>query len=785
MPAKCGCIFTPKHKGLANRGKFCYNIVKVIRYNKDTNMPKKRKTKKKSASSAPQHKLPAGFWQQVTALCLIAFSILLIVAWFGVGGPVLEWVQVTSLSVVGYTVYVLPFLLTYLGVEIFRVEKNKLPLTVKIGAILLVLWFAGFFGLFGSETLRYGGWIGDNLNGMMNQLVDGPVAGFIYILLIFVTFTWVASISIKDLFVSLWHLVQAEEFDDKNVKIMKTAASDGKDAVRPEPEFKVNVAGGSFMSKFGKKSGGKSDSDKSSDNDKSNSKPEEQTALVALNDPNWVQPGLDLLESHENPPDPGNVDDRKNIIRSTFAEFAINVAMTGANVGPKVTQYTLSPPSGVKLSRITQLDTNLALNLAAKTIRIEAPIPGQSAVGIEVPNVKSADVRMRPILEDKAWTSNHEPLSFVIGRDIAGVPIIGELNRMPHLLIAGQTNSGKSVMINTLLTSLLYRNSPSRMKLILVDPKQVEMSRYNDIPHLLTPIITKADKTLSALKWAVQEMDRRYKLLSEVGEVNIQDYNRSLGSPRKKIPVKDEKGNIQEHDAKEGAMPYIVIVIDEMADLMMEASKEVETLIIRIAQKARAVGIHLVLATQSPRADVITGLIKANIPAKIAFTVGNNMESRIILDQVGAEKLLGQGDMLYKTATMSKPARVQGAWVENKEVKKITDHLREQSPPQYDDEVISQHVELKGRGGMVTDSSDDYNDPKYLETVRYVIDAGQGSASTLQRRFKLGYNKAARYIDMMEDQSIVGPKNGSKPREVLVSSFEDAMGMNSDDDLDA
>ena len=446
-----------------------------------------------------------------------------------------------------------------------------------------------------------------------------------------------------------------------------------------------------------------------------------------------------------------------------------------------MTQYTLKPPSGVKLTRITALETNIALNLAAQSLRIEAPIPGKRAVGIEVPNIKAADVRLYGILSSKLWKSSQQPLNFAIGKDISGEAVVGELNKMPHLLIAGQTGSGKSVMINTLLTSLLYRNSPSEMKLILVDPKQVEMAPYEDIPHLLTPVITEPEKTISALKWAVNEMERRYKLLAAEKIRDIKSYNQKVQSGAKKVAVKDEDGNTQQHE--NGAMPYIVIVIDELADLMMVAARDVEALIVRLAQKARAVGIHLVLATQRPSVDVITGLIKANVPARIAFTVASQVDSRTILDQAGAEKLLGQGDMLMVTPSMTKPKRIQGAWVMDEEVVKITDHLRLQSAPQYNDEIIAQPVQLNGKGGVVMDFDTDKSDPTYQKALQLVVESGKASSSLLQRRLGIGYAKAARYIDTMEEQGIVGPASGSsKPRDVLVSSMDD-LGGGEDEDL--
>jgi S-DNA-T family DNA segregation ATPase FtsK/SpoIIIE len=336
-------------------------------------------------------------------------------------------------------------------------------------------------------------------------------------------------------------------------------------------------------------------------------------------------------------------------------------------------------------------------------------------------------------------------------------------------------------MINTLLTSLLFRNSPSELKLILVDPKQVEMAPYEDIPHLLTPIITEPEKTVSALKWAVNEMERRYKQMAALKIRNIKDYNAKVKSGGHKIAVADEDGNMQQHE--DGAMPYIVIVIDEMADLMMVAKRDVEALIVRIAQKARAVGIHLVLATQRPSVDVITGLIKANVPARIAFTVASQIDSMTILDQAGAEKLLGQGDMLLKTVTMPKPKRIQGAWVTDEEVAKITDHLRMQSAPQYNDEIISQPVQLNGKGGVIMDfdsAGGNSDDDMYNDAVRAVIEGRKASTSYLQRRLRIGYSRAARIMEEMEEQGIIGPADGSRPREVLVSSLEELNG--SDDE---
>lgn len=752
-------------------------------------MAKKRKStrgRKATKPAAPQHNLPAGFWAQVGAVLLIAVSVLYVVAWFNAGGPVLEWLQTVSLQLIGYAVYIIPLLFIYVAVEVFRAEDNKLPWVMKFATALMVVWFAGLFGLMvnnANETT--GGWLGTQLNTfVMLPLVNATVAGFIYVLLILITTLFVLRVSPFTVISKIWEWMQsnlreeermnkemiqkANNSDDAPVKLKFGGTKKDNFTQKTDGGLKLNVNAPDDVVGDDKKKPRLASLRGSVQQDK---QAEEKQALVSVSDPNWQPPSLDLLEEKQNPADAGDVQQNAQTIKDTLNEFNIEVEMEGANIGPKVTQYTLKPPSGVKLTRITALETNIALNLAASSLRMEAPIPGQKAVGIEVPNIKAADVRIRGILDSKQWKGTREPLAFAIGKDISGQAVIGELNKMPHLLIAGQTGSGKSVMINTLLSSLLYRNSPSEMKLILVDPKQVEMAPYEDIPHLLTPVINEPEKTISALKWAVNEMERRYRLLAEEKLRDIKSYNQRLQQRGHKISVEDEDGNLQQHE--EGAMPYIVVVIDELADLMMVAARDVEGLIVRLAQKARAVGIHLVLATQRPSVDVITGLIKANVPARIAFTVASQVDSRTILDQAGAEKLLGQGDMLIKTASMGKPKRIQGAWVMDEEVMKITDHLRAQSAPQYNDEIIAQPVQLNGKGGVVMDFDASSGDDMYKDAVRVVVDSKKASASLLQRRLRVGYARAARLIEEMEDQGVIGPADGARPREVLINSVED------------
>ncbi len=724
-------------------------------------MAKKKRTIKKSKKTTAKHVLPTGFWAQVIGVLLIVFALLLVVAMFSAGGPILAWIFTACLTTIGWTTYILPVLLVLVAVEIFRAEENKLPVVVSIATALLVLWLAGFLQLLVSNPSdmdaavagQGGGYFGWLLAQAFLSMLSVPIAAFVLAVLALITVLFVLRISPKTLFDLVKALFEREE-SEENRKLAGLIRKNNGDEIKeaaPKSAGQIKLNEGVPTLQFDEdKKGGKLSSLKGSVNrDKA---AEEQSALTTFTDPNWQAPSLDLLEKKQNPADAGDVQHNSQIIHDTLAEFNINVEMENANIGPKVTQYTLKPPSGVKLTRITQLETNIALNLAAQSLRMEAPIPGQKAVGIEVPNRKAADVRLHGILTADKWHAIREPLGFAIGRDIAGDAVVGELNKMPHLLIAGQTGSGKSVMINTLLTSLLYRNSPSDMKLILVDPKQVEMAPYADIPHLLAPIITKPEECISALKWAVNEMERRYTLLAEEKLRDIKSYNQKK---------KDE------------GMPYIVIVIDELADLMMIAARDVEALVVRLAQKARAVGIHLVLATQRPSVDVITGLIKANVPARIAFTVASQVDSRTILDQVGAEKLLGQGDMLLLTPEMSKPKRIQGAWVMEDEVQKVTDHMRMQREPQYDEEITKQPVNLSGRGGVVMDMDGAGDDDMYRDALQVVVDSGKASASLLQRRLRVGYARAARLIETMEEQGVIGPADGARPREVLISSLED------------
>ena len=464
----------------------------------------------------------------------------------------------------------------------------------------------------------------------------------------------------------------------------------------------------------------------------------------------WEFPPLDLLSSASSEVYVSDkvLKDNAEKIKNKLAQFDLDVAMKDVNIGPTVLQYTLQPHEGIKLNKITSLKNDLALALAAKSIRMEAPIPGKSLVGIEVPNDKRMVVHLREMLESAEFSSlKSAGLRLPIGRDVSGTPVIDDLESMPHLLIAGSTGSGKSVGMNTFLIALLYQNSPQDLKMILVDPKRVELTSYNGIPHLLTPVITETEKAVSALKWAVAEMNRRYRELADKKYRNIKEYNES----------------------EEKKMHRIVIVIDELADLMMQSNKkEIEGLICRIAQMARAVGMHLIVATQRPSVDVITGVIKANIPTRIAFTVTSGVDSRTIIDTVGAEDLLGMGDMLYLPGNMSRPIRVQGVYVSSKEIERVTNRVKLTIEPEYDESIVEGGNDGKN-GGVFADSDGSDQDDLYDEAVEVIKDTGKASASLLQRRLSIGYARAARILDILEEHGLIGPANGAKPREIFIS----------------
>jgi len=630
--------------------------------------------------------------REVIAVVLLILGIIILLGLFGLAGSFGHFFIRLSTDLWGILGYVVPLIFLGLGVILLFPSRFQVKPTSIVGIILIMVFLPALIH-------PWGGLIGSGIRGLFQHFI-----GFYASLIVLFGLTIVAIlITFNTTLKKLWNKMRPESAGE--VRVNEPRASVFQTLQRRQATQLPLSAG----------PGGQP----------------------------WVYPPIDLLDTSTGKATSGNIAKNVEIIQKTLRDFGINVAMGDVNIGPTVTQYTLKPAEGVQLNKIIARANDLSLALAQHPIRIEAPIPGKSAVGIEVPNKVPALVTLREVLEDENFKKAKSNLTFGLGRDVSGIATTVDLKTMPHLLIAGATGSGKSVAINAMMLALLYQNSPNDLRLILVDPKRVEFTHYNGIPHLLCPVVFDVDKTVSALRWAVAEMDRRFKLFQDTARRNIEAYNTNPPN---------------------GQLPYIVIFIDELADLMAQAGNEVEAAIVRLAQMARATGIHLVVATQRPSVDVITGLIKANITNRIAFAVASQVDSRTILDLSGAERLLGNGDMLYLGNELGKPKRIQGVMVTDREVDKITDFLKKQSLPQYDETILTYHTGLgKGPSGELMAEDELYQDAKEV-----VVMAGKASASLLQRRLRVGYARAARLLDILEEEGIIGPSEGAKPRDVMI-----------------
>lgn len=499
--------------------------------------------------------------------------------------------------------------------------------------------------------------------------------------------------------------------------------------------------------------------------------PELVSLLTPEGSKSYRLPSIQMLTKGSIKNKKGNNENKQDLLEQTFASFGIDAKVVNIAQGPVVTRYELQIGPGIKVSRITSLADDIALAMAATDVRIEAPVPGKSVIGIEIPNKETQPVLLRDVLEDPSFVSNPSKVALALGKDIAGNAVVGDLKKWLHLLVAGSTGSGKSVCLNTIITSLLMRATPDEVRMLMIDPKRVELSNYDGIPHLISPVVTDPKKASAALKWAVAEMERRYKMFADCGAKNIDSYyeimqEQLLEQEANSVQELDQdlENGSDEADEKLEHLPYIVIIVDELADLMMVAAAEVEESICRLAQMARAAGMYLIIATQRPSVDVITGLIKANVPSRISFAVSSQVDSRTILDMGGAERLIGKGDMLYYPLGASKPNRAQGAFVSDKEVDALVNFWKKQGEPDYLEEVVPETVSVDANSPDTDELLDD--------AIRLVVETGQASISMLQRRFRIGYSRAARIIDMMEVRSIVGPYQGSRPREVLIDSID-------------
>jgi S-DNA-T family DNA segregation ATPase FtsK/SpoIIIE len=647
---------------------------------------------------------------------------------------------------IGY--YLLPIVLFTLCVSFFRSLHKRLALTHTIGGLLL---FISGLGLIDIASTEQGGVVGGFISAPLVRLFDVYATVVILVALVLIALLTIFDAPLRFTFItSLFRKKETSLEEGEGGLIIANPES-----LEPKPSKEPAMA------------------EKAPDMKKplpeSREKEDLSVSPFLMNGKEFVPPPLSLLQQDRGKPGVGDIKANSNIIKRTLANFGINVEMDEISIGPSITRYALKPAEGVRLTKIIALQSNLELALAASPVRIEAPIPGKSLVGIEVPNSTKTTVGLGSLLASDEFQNSSVPLLMSLGKGISGMSYFDNLASAPHMLVAGATGAGKSVTIHAIITSLLYRNSPDNMKFIMIDPKRVELTLYNRIPHLLTPVITDAKKTILALKWAAKEMDRRYDILQKEGLQNIASYHKNIVEPamKKKKAGRDE-------DAQVETMPYIVIVIDELADIMQAYPRELEAGIVRLAQMSRAVGIHLILSTQRPSVNVITGLIKANIPTRIALQVASQIDSRTILDQAGAEKLLGAGDMLYLSGKMSQPQRIQSAYISEDEVKSVVKYLADS----YESDVPSEINLDPNAGGQknsifeatLDDEKMGDDDDLYEEAKQTVIEAGRASTSFLQRKLGVGYARAARLIDMLEERGVVGPGSGAKPREILGAS---------------
>ncbi|MEK7464556.1 MAG: DNA translocase FtsK [Patescibacteria group bacterium] len=678
--------------------------------------PKNKKREEGGRIGDIQTNIHPDIRKTVWTILFLGIAVLFILAGVSQAGPWGEKFYLTFNKLFGWGYYLFPLSSFLLAFSFITTARKFFGLTL-VGGILFVMAGLGFMDI----VYPGSGGLTGTLVGSLKDPFGVPASVVITLTILFVSFLVTLNRPIRFSF-------SRNKKDDEEDEVEPVISTNVPD-LAVDSEIKQNkVAAEAVLEKTTKE------------------EKKISSEFKALRIKNYTPPPLKLLVSTIEKPTIGDLRANANIIKRTLDGFGISVEMGEVAIGPAVTRFTLKPAEGVKLSKITALNSDLALALAAHPIRIEAPIPGKSLVGIEVPNKSAALVRLGSLLLYPDFEKG-SPLAFALGRNVSGDPIFSDIAKMPHLLIAGATGSGKSITIHSLLISLLYRNSPDTLRMILIDPKRVELSIYDGIPHLMSPVITENKKAMGALRWAIQEMDRRYQLLLEAGARDIKSYNKNSYK-----------------------LPYLLIVIDELADLMSSYGREVEGSIIRLAQMSRATGIHLVVSTQRPSVEVITGLIKANITSRVALQVASQVDSRTILDTGGAEKLLGHGDLLLTSAELSKPQRIQGAYLTEDEIKNVLNFIKDNNKPlsgENDEEVVfNADAPVEASGIQFDNYSGDSDDELYDEAVETVRAAKKASASLLQRRLKVGYARAARLLDIMEEKGVVGPGDGAKPREV-------------------
>ncbi len=707
-------------------------------------------SKKDASFSLPQFKtgLKPETVRSIYAVLSFVTAVIFLLAPFKMGGAAGAFLYEGFTGLFGIGYFLVPIALVFLGIGLLREKKETaFGITRLVGAVLLFLSGIGILSLVHDE----GGYAGHLVAAPFLSLFDITLSAIVLVALAVVggLLALDTPLSLPTLSVPTlpWQRKAAANEDDVAVKDYAADSADEKEEAGDEPEPARTTAEAPKKEKPREK------------------KPEaaEEPASgfsFAPIDEAYDPPPISLLDRDKGRPDNGDIKANANLIKRTLANFGITVEMDEVSIGPTVTRYALKPAEGVRLQKILSLQNNLELALAASPVRIEAPIPGKSLVGIEVPNSTKATVGLGSLLSDEKFQNEKRPLTVGLGKDIAGTSHFANIAKMPHLLVAGATGSGKSVSIHAIITSLLYRNGPASLRFIMIDPKRVELTLYNPVPHLLTPVITEPKKAILALKWAAKEMERRYNILETHSVRDIGSYHENVVAAWK--PGKDG-------DEKPDQMPYVVIVVDELADIMQAYPRELEAAIVRLAQMSRAVGIHLILSTQRPSVNVITGLIKANVPARIALQVASQIDSRTILDAAGAEKLLGAGDMLYQSADMPKPHRIQTAFISENEVKAIVSYIKKHNEPSLDGIALTGNAAPDSPNAIFSASleDDDADDDLFDEAKHAVEEAGKASTSYLQRKLRIGYARAARLMDVLENKGVIGPADGARPRDVL------------------
>lgn len=741
-------------------------------------MGKKKDEKEKNDVGEPIFKEET--LTSVLGIVFFVLAIFFIFAPFAKAGVAGTIIYGAFKKLLGLGFFLLPILFILLGISLVRTVKPNVAGRNVIGSLAFILSGLGILALLpGNES---GGFLGKIILYPLLRFFDIYISAIFLFALLFISLLLLFDTAPRKEHFSFLKPILPKKKSGETNTVQGVSLPEGIESVKiAEQDALVNQKKESSEEENNKeKTGFFGTIKKKSEEEIFDEKISHAKDALFLKD--FVPPPLSLLEKDRGRPGVGDVKGNLNIIKRTLQQFGINVEMDEVSIGPSVTRYALKPAEGVKLSRIVGLQNELALNLAAHPVRIEAPIPGTSLVGIEVPNNTKTTIGLASTLSAPEFSESTLPLLVSLGKSISGKSHFGNIGKMPHLLVAGATGSGKSVMIHTMITSLLYRNPPENLRFIMIDPKRVELTLYNGIPHLLTPVITDAKKTIQALRWAAREMDRRYDVLEAEKVRDIQSYHKNIfGEYLKKNPgvgVPNPSTGADSGMSPE-RMPYIVIVIDELADIMQAYPRELEASIVRLAQMSRAVGIHLILSTQRPSVNVITGLIKANIPSRVALQVASQIDSRTILDTGGAEKLLGAGDMLYLSGEMSKPLRMQSAFISEGEVKRVVKYLVDEYSGMAPKEINL--TDIPERNAVFETSLDDdlaEDDDLYEQAREEVIRAGKASTSYLQRKLRVGYARAARIIDMLEEKGVIGAGDGAKQREVLIKNEGD----NADDD---